>query len=153
MIDRPLLPGQASMAAGAPDLPVLWYTPRMPSRSPPRRLLTPGTRIGPLDCQRCGACCVNPSENREEGYAAYVEVEPGASLWRRPDLVRKYVREDLAEGRPHLRLTPEGRCLGLQGALGRRVWCALYAHRPGPCRRVEAGSDLCLRYRRDAGLE
>jgi Fe-S-cluster containining protein len=104
-----------------------------------------------LDCQRCGACCTNPSENIAEGVTSYVEIEPGDPILRKKDLVKKLVVLD-AEGVPHMRLTADGRCLALNGAVGRRVTCTIYHHRPSPCRRVEAGSKLCLRYRADRGL-
>lgn len=105
-----------------------------------------------LDCQRCGACCVSPSENRREGFTSYVAVAPRDAIHKRKDLVRKLVVLD-AHGEPHLRLDAQGRCLALAGAVGRAVRCTIYHHRPSPCRRVEAGDALCLRYRRDAGLE
>ncbi|MBL8603161.1 MAG: YkgJ family cysteine cluster protein [Myxococcales bacterium] len=103
------------------------------------------------DCQRCGACCCNPSENVAEGYTAYVTLERGAALFKRKDLMKKFVVVD-AEGRHHLRLAPDGRCLALKGALGHAVRCDIYHHRPSPCRRVQAGDALCLRYRADRGL-
>jgi Fe-S-cluster containining protein len=85
-----------------------------------------------------------------EGYRAYVAVEPKDGILRRRDLVKKLVVLD--EGEPHLRMDASGRCLALQGSLGGSVSCRIYHHRPSPCRRVEAGSALCLRYRRDHGL-
>ncbi|MFO0722582.1 MAG: YkgJ family cysteine cluster protein [Myxococcota bacterium] len=101
-----------------------------------------------FDCQRCGACCKNPRENEAEGVSAYVEIAPSDSILKKKDLVRKLVVLD-SEGTPHLRLAPDGRCAALQGVLGRRVSCRIYHHRPSPCRRVEPGSKLCLRYRAD----
>jgi uncharacterized protein len=106
----------------------------------------------PLDCQACGACCKNPTDNVREGYGAYVEIAPGDAILKRRDLVKKLVVLD-DEGTPHLRLDASGRCLALRGALGRSVRCAIYHHRPTPCRRVEPGSDLCLSYREDHGLD
>jgi Fe-S-cluster containining protein len=32
------------------------------------------------------------------------------------------------------------------------VRCMIYHVRPSPCRRVQAGSELCARYRRGLGL-
>jgi hypothetical protein len=58
-----------------------------------------------LDCQRCGACCCNPDENRVEGFRYYVEVQPDNRLLRREELRKRYVVEDAA-GVPHLRLDP-----------------------------------------------
>lgn len=104
------------------------------------------------DCLSCGACCQNTPENVAEGFQFYVEVDEAAPLWRRPDLVRKLVvyAED---GTPHLRLHPDGRCVALRGKIGHSgVRCSVYRERPAPCRQVEAGSELCQRYRRSRGL-
>ena len=105
----------------------------------------------PYDCQRCGACCTNPPENQAEGYTAYIEVEPRSKLLGRKDLVRKYTQE--IDGVVHLKLLADNRCAALLGKLGKSVRCAIYQFRPAPCRRVEAGSKLCQRYRADLGIE
>jgi Fe-S-cluster containining protein len=102
------------------------------------------------DCTRCGACCVNPPENVAEGYAEYIEVGPRDGLRQKPELLARYTVE--AEGKVHMRLLPDQRCKALLGSVGRRVRCSIYAQRPAPCRRVQAGSELCLRYRRGQGL-
>lgn len=107
------------------------------------------------DCQTCGACCVNPPENEAEGFRAWVEVAPGEPLLRRRDLVKKLcvIEADGPDrGAVHLRLDASGRCLALRGALGRRVACTIYARRPAPCRRVQAGAPDCRRYRAALGL-
>lgn len=103
------------------------------------------------DCTRCGACCANPRENEAEGFRRWVEVERGAPLLRRRDLVKKLVVVD-DDGAMHLRLDSEGRCLALRGAIGRQVRCEVYALRPAACRRVQAGGDDCRRYRAERGL-
>lgn len=102
------------------------------------------------DCTRCGACCFNPPENVAEGYAQYIEVAPRDELRKKHELLRRYVLE--LDGRLHMRLLADHRCKALQGALGKHVRCSIYAFRPSPCRRVEAGSDLCRRYRSEQGL-
>jgi Fe-S-cluster containining protein len=102
--------------------------------------------VADYDCQACGACCVNPPENRAQGYTYYVEVMEDDRLLERGDLVRKLVVRDRA-GVPHLRLAPDGRCIALRGTLGKRVSCGIYRERPTPCRRVQPGDALCLRYR------
>lgn len=104
-----------------------------------------------LDCTRCGACCCNPDVNRAEGTEAYVEVTPKDVILRHPHAVARYVVRD-EDGRAHLKLDAGQRCAGLRGALGRSVRCELYALRPAACRRVEAGSDECLRARRERGI-
>jgi Fe-S-cluster containining protein len=98
------------------------------------------------DCQRCGACCKNPPDNRAEGFTSWVEVEPGDRILTQPELVRRLLVED-ADGVPHLRLAPDGRCLALRGSVGARNACTIYHHRPSPCRRVQPGDPHCLRAR------
>lgn len=103
-----------------------------------------------LDCTRCGACCFNPPENVQEGYVEYIEVGPGDALSARPALLRRHTVEK--DGRLHMRLLADQRCSALAGSLGGRVRCTIYHVRPSPCRRVQAGSELCARYRRGLGL-
>jgi uncharacterized protein len=108
--------------------------------------------LGLRDCLRCGACCVNSAENREEGYPWYVPVDdPGSRLLGRSDLRRRYVTED-SGGVPHLRLDTSGRCLALEGRLGAAVRCRVYRDRPRGCRRVSPGDAACLRAREEQGL-
>jgi uncharacterized protein len=110
------------------------------------------TRRSPeFDCTRCGACCANPDENRSEHFVDYVEVLSHDRLFEKPDLVRRFVVYN-ADGIPHLRLHRDGRCMALRGKLGRRVTCTIYEDRPTGCRKVEAGSERCLTYRRERGL-
>jgi Fe-S-cluster containining protein len=104
-----------------------------------------------FDCRRCGACCANLPSNRAEQFTSWVEVEPGDRVLARPDLVRRHVVVD-DDGVAHLRLAPDGRCLALRGTLGVRASCTMYHHRPSPCRRVQPGDDLCLRYRAEHGI-
>ena len=106
-----------------------------------------------LDCQRCGACCCNPDENRAEGFAFYVEVDDARSrLLTKAELRQRYVVLD-GGGVPHVRLDPSGRCAALRGKLGGLVSCAVYADRPRGCRRVEPGSARCLQARRERGID
>ena len=103
------------------------------------------------DCQSCGACCVNPDENRAEGFVWYVEVPAGEKLLKRGDLLKRYCRTD-QQGIVHLRLEPSHRCVALRGKLGERVHCAIYDVRPRGCRLVEAGSARCEQLRRERGI-
>jgi Fe-S-cluster containining protein len=89
--------------------------------------------------------------NRDEGFTSWVEIEPDDTILTRADLMQKLVVRD-ADGVPHLRLTDDGRCLALRGALGREVRCAIYRERPTPCRTVQPGDALCKRYRYEQGL-
>ena len=106
-----------------------------------------------FDCQSCGACCCNIDENRAERYVDYVEVGARAALTRHPALLRRLTVVNNA-GERHMRLRGrEQRCIALQGRLGVRVTCAIYALRPAACRRVEPGSRECRRDRRERGIE
>jgi len=105
------------------------------------------------DCVLCGACCCNASSNQAEGYAYYVEVEdPKSRLLTNPNLRKRYVVLD-ADGEPHLRIDPSGRCVALTGRLGVAVKCEVYADRPRGCRLVEPESLECRRARRERGLD
>jgi hypothetical protein len=103
------------------------------------------------DCVACGACCFNPPDNVAEEFSDYIEVGPRDAIRSRPALLKRYTYE--RDGRLHMQLLPDHRCKALLGAIGRRVRCSIYHVRPAPCRRVEAGSELCRRYRRLHGLE
>jgi Fe-S-cluster containining protein len=106
-----------------------------------------------FDCQACGACCCNTDENRAEKYVDYVEVTSRSALARHPALLRRLtVLND--KGERHMRLRgAEQRCVALQGRLGEGVSCAIYALRPGACRRVLPGSRECRRDRRERGID
>ena len=104
-----------------------------------------------MNCQACGACCVNLPANTAEGFTSWVEIADDDAILVRTDLVKKHVTRD-AEGVPHLRIAADGRCLALRGTLGGNVSCGIYHHRPSPCRKVQPGDALCLRYRAAHGL-
>ena len=105
-----------------------------------------------LDCTTCGACCVNPDENRAEAFPWYVEVSEKEPLLAKRDVSKRHVVRD-EDGVAHLRLEPSGRCSALRGRLGARVHCAIYALRPRGCRLVDAGGTRCLQYRREQGID
>ena len=106
---------------------------------------------GTFDCTTCGACCVNPLENERVGFRTWVEVDDEAPLLKRKDLVKKLVVIH-QDGTRRMRLDGGGRCMALKGALGRKVSCGIYALRPHPCRRVQAGDPDCRKYRRERGI-
>jgi Fe-S-cluster containining protein len=81
-----------------------------------------------------------------------VPVEPGSRLLRRLQLLGRYTVLN-GRGERHLKIVgAEDRCAALEGALGRRVRCAVYLDRPAACRKVEAGSARCLQYRAERGI-
>ena len=107
-------------------------------------------RAPTYDCTRCGACCYNPPENVAEGFTEYVEIERNDVLRRRAELLKRFSVEK--DGRLHMRILSDQRCMALAGRVGHKVRCTIYHARPSPCRRVEAGSEPCQRYRRGRGL-
>lgn len=98
------------------------------------------------DCRTCGACCV--AELRSPFYVGVTDVDVArlSPRWR---------ARHVSHGSLLTRLDPVGRCVcvGLRGAVGRRVSCSIYPRRPEPCRLIEAGDAECRRARRQAGLE
>jgi Fe-S-cluster containining protein len=107
--------------------------------------------MGDLDCTACGACCCNPDENRAEGFPYYIEISSKSRLLTDATLRKRYVVND-PDGTPHMRLDPSGRCSALQGPLGKRVRCLIYADRHRGCKLVQAGDDACLKARRERGI-
>jgi uncharacterized protein len=105
----------------------------------------------PTDCLTCGACCTSPDENRREGFVDYVEVAAGSELLRRDDHRKRFVVFN-AQGMPHMRMDAAHRCAALNGRLGVRVRCVVYAYRPRACRLVQPGDRRCVQYRRERGM-
>lgn len=99
---------------------------------------------GAFDCERCGACC---RAQPPFGGGVYVRLDDA-------DLARP--RPAAPGGGRALRLVTDARghqvCGALEGQLGERVACGVYARRPGACRRLEAGSAECLLAREEAGI-
>lgn len=103
------------------------------------------------DCETCGACCCNPSENKQEGYSFYVKLLPSDRLLQDQKKTDRYVMYE--NGVPHMKLTETGRCIALAGKLGKKVRCTIYQERPTTCRRFESGSERCHEYRKELGIE
>ena len=99
----------------------------------------------------CGACCSNPNENRAEGYVDYIEVKPRDELLNRQALVRRLVVLN-RDGVPHMRLEHD-RCTALKGTIGVKAICTIYEVRPTGCRMLESGSERCLQYRIERGVD
>ena len=96
---------------------------------------------GADDCHGCGACCAS---FRVSFYWAEASVRAIPD-----DLIRQ-----LSPWYACLAGTnsPAPRCRALQGEVGGRVRCTIYAHRPSPCREVQVGDDKCSRARQRHGL-
>lgn len=94
------------------------------------------------DCETCGACCV-----------LAVIVAVGHDDKERLNEYWDITTDDFVIERVLGRDIETGRCVHLDGNLGSRVSCSIYADRPSPCRAFEPGSDRCLEYRRMCGVD
>ncbi len=104
-----------------------------------------------FDCQVCGACCRNPRHNRAHGIQDYVDVVPSDRLFQRRGLRDRWTFR-APEGTHHMRLRDDGRCVALDGTIGRFVSCGIYAQRPEVCRKLEPGTPQCREARAEHGL-
>ncbi|MGL4554405.1 MAG: YkgJ family cysteine cluster protein [Gemmataceae bacterium] len=102
-----------------------------------------------LDCQACGACCVDYF-----GTAGYIELLPA----ERPRMralelpVVTWHGQKLLATRAHDGPGGATCCAAFSGAVGGRCECTIHPERPAACRAFEAGSLGCLFAREAAGL-
>src|SRR5262249_44290364 len=100
------------------------------------------------DCQRCGACCIDP-----EGGEGYAHLSRDESKRMR----RLGLRVVAGIGGRFLgtRARPAGggwACVPFRGEVGGPCACSAYADRPAVCRLYEAGGLECRRARAGAGV-
>jgi Fe-S-cluster containining protein len=98
-----------------------------------------------FDCQSCGACCAT---YRVSFYWGEADDAPGGTVpvaLTRP--LSPHTR--CMQGTEHLPV----RCVALQGEIGKQVGCGIYAQRSSTCHALQAGSDQCLRARRQHGID
>lgn len=98
-----------------------------------------------FDCRTCAACCA--AELRLPFYVGLDTVDIAR-------LSPRFRERNVARASLLTKLDPTGRCIcvALRGTVGKRASCTIYERRPRACRELEAGSDECLRARRQAGL-
>jgi Fe-S-cluster containining protein len=89
-----------------------------------------------FDCLACGVCCAY-----SETWPAFIGEGDGAGI---PD--------DLIDFEHGRMLCFGDRCSALEGEIGIRVGCSVYADRPLVCREFRAGSQDCRMVRRRFGL-
>ena len=92
-------------------------------------------------CRRCGACCAS---YRVSFY--WAEAGEGgipARLTEQRDPWRACMAGTSE---------PSPRCVALEGTVGERVGCTIYAGRPSPCRELQVGDAQCAKARRLHGL-
>ena len=98
------------------------------------------------DCRSCGACCGPP-------YTAQTYIDLTSLDLARLSTAQR--RAYVAPGSAALATTQTEDgilCVALRGRIGTRVACAIYARRPGACRRFTPGSRACRRLRTYAGF-
>lgn len=89
------------------------------------------------DCVSCGGCCA-----WSETWPVFIGDGDGQGI-----------PEDVIDFEHRRMLSHGNRCAALEGQLGRRVSCSVYANRPLVCREFQAGSEDCLMVRESLGLE
>jgi Fe-S-cluster containining protein len=89
-----------------------------------------------FDCRDCGACCAS---FRVSFYWAEADAYglPESLVEKLSPLYACMAGTDAAAPR----------CRALQGEVGSGVRCAVYNHRPSPCRELQAGDPQCARAR------
>lgn len=92
-----------------------------------------------LDCTTCGACCAW-SDNWPE-------------FTDETDAHMDGIPIELCDCDNGRMKCDGNRCLALQGDIGKRVSCSIYAHRPLVCREFQPGEPGCLMVRKGLGLE
>lgn len=98
-----------------------------------------------LDCQSCGACCV-------EAGPVSVNVYDSTPRWRTRSIrySMPYTEQDVRDGVRQMDKYLGGRCKALAGVVCKSVSCRIYDTRPAVCRTFEPGSAGCLESRATA---
>jgi hypothetical protein len=77
-------------------------------------------------CLNCGACC---SHFRISFYHSELDYHPSGQV---PDKLAVKVNDTFACMQGTI---DGGRCVALQGEIGKQISCAIYENRPSPCRK------------------
>ena len=89
------------------------------------------------DCLTCGGCCA-----WSETWPVLIGDRDGEGI-----------PEDMIDSDNQRMQSYGNRCVALEGRIGGRVGCGVYAKRPLVCREFRAGSDDCLMVRRELKLD
>jgi len=89
-----------------------------------------------LNCQKCGACCVNPQDSK------WIEVTASDAKNINPFLLQNGDIEPYA-----MKQTDSGRCIAFIGKVGGDCGCSIYSNRPSICKAVQPYDDICNRLR------
>lgn len=97
------------------------------------------------NCVKCGACCtywhnipisIEEMPHIDENLKKYIKISYLGVSMKLVDNIDTLQRPKNA-----------GRCIALEGEVGKDIKCSIYEIRPPVCRRFEAGSDLCKKVR------
>jgi Fe-S-cluster containining protein len=106
-----------------------------------------------FDCQKCGACCVNPSGS--EGFAVLDQEDTGRMKRLGLPIAKRPGDDGLDDALACRPYTGEGGktiCVAFAGEVGGSCGCSIHADRPAVCRDFEPGSLKCRAARFEAGL-
>lgn len=105
---------------------------------------------GVFDCERCGACCLAGSWDSPTTY--FVDLTPREARQIQSIDLGLVAFEKTRFGRKPVMDVEGPRCAALDGTIGQKVGCSIYADRPRVCRDFEAGNTLCRAFRKERGI-
>lgn len=93
------------------------------------------------DCLTCGACCTTVTNK-----VVVFKVEFDDSKFSHGKHIKQFT---LPDGENYkMKFSIEGKCIALDGQIGKCVSCTIYENRPLVCRTFEAGGTNCKNSRR-----
>ncbi|NNF00150.1 MAG: YkgJ family cysteine cluster protein [Pyrinomonadaceae bacterium] len=98
------------------------------------------------DCLDCGVCCSAVLTVQ----VAKSDPTPDELLW---EITIEGKNRSVTVDKTMRRIGENGRCIALEGELGKSISCNIYEKRPNLCRLFDAGSDKCHALRRAFGFE
>lgn len=112
------------------------------SFDPPPQVPKPIDAPTSADCGACGACCI------EAGFVGVTALDTTPRALTRATKGLGLSDDTLSNlGERCMKRHLGGRCTALEGVIGEKVSCLIYAQRPAVCHRFEAGSPGCLEAR------
>jgi len=90
-----------------------------------------------MNCIECGACCCNPNDLK------WIEVTEEDSLKINGDLLQFGDIEKYA-----MKQNSDGKCIALEGIVGKSCFCKIYENRPFICKKVLPEDEICTSLRK-----
>lgn len=92
-----------------------------------------------MNCRTCGACCLNPLDDK------WIEVTESDSI--NPHLLQE------GDITPYSMKQIYGRCVCLKGEIGKNTKCMIYEDRPAICKWFQSETPACLFFRKLHGVQ